>query len=284
MGTLDNGGGGPFGDLPDLPPEWGPIQIPDDPSELAEEAAQVRRELREAGERPRAAHPAEGLRVGGARTRDAGLGSPAHRAPASPRTEPPSLRLPLLIVAAALLAAVASLFAVAWSGARRQAATGQAGDTIVTASQNVTALPAFDFVDESGAPIPVRRLLPAAILLIDGCQCGAEIAAIAAAAPPGVTVITVSHDPPAGAEPATPVQPSKPASPAGTATDTTTAIVRRLRDPGDQLRTSFSLPPAGRGAPALLIGKTGAVVEVVRDVRATRVAAYASELASLPGR
>jgi hypothetical protein len=282
MGTLDNGGGGPFGDLPDLPPEWGPIQIPDDASELAEEAAQVRRELREAGDRPRAAHPAEGLRAGAVRTGGASFGLPAHRAPASSRTEPPSLRLPLLIVAAALLAAVASLFAVAWSGARRQAATGQAGDSIVTASQNVRALPAYDLVDESGAPIPVRRLLPAAILLTDGCQCAVEIAAIAAAAPPGVTIVTVSHDPPAGAEPATPVQPTRPVSPA--ATDTTTATVRRLRDPADQLRTLFSLAPGGGGAPALLIGKTGEVVEVVNDVKATPVAAYASELASLPGR
>ena len=50
MGTLrgDNGGGQPpnGGGLPDLPPEWGVVIIPDDAAELDVEAAQVHRELR----------------------------------------------------------------------------------------------------------------------------------------------------------------------------------------------------------------------------------------------
>src|SRR3954464_9707963 len=49
MGTLGDDNGGPppgGGGLPDLPPEWGVIIIPDDPSELAPEIDEVRRELR----------------------------------------------------------------------------------------------------------------------------------------------------------------------------------------------------------------------------------------------
>ena len=108
MGTLGNGDG----DLPELPPGWGPIRIPDDASELAEEAAQVRRELRE---RVRAPRPADG----GGR-----VVAPSFRQrTVRLTTEPASLRLPLLIMSAALLAAVVSLFAVAWPGDRRQPAT-----------------------------------------------------------------------------------------------------------------------------------------------------------------
>jgi len=56
MGTLpgDDGGDRPAdGALPDLPPDWGPIVIPDDPAELAAEAEQLRAELREAARRSR---------------------------------------------------------------------------------------------------------------------------------------------------------------------------------------------------------------------------------------
>ena len=47
MGSLrgDNGGGRApdGGGLPDLPPEWGTIIIPDDAGELSREAAAIRR-------------------------------------------------------------------------------------------------------------------------------------------------------------------------------------------------------------------------------------------------
>ena len=48
MGTMSGGDGGgwPPDELPELPPEWGTIVIPDDASELAQEATKVRRELR----------------------------------------------------------------------------------------------------------------------------------------------------------------------------------------------------------------------------------------------
>ena len=95
--------GGPPDDLPDLPPGVGRRSSSRTTlSELADEAAPVRRELRD-GPAPR---PAAALRGGRARRR--------RRAVAG---RPPTLaRLPLLIMSMAVLATVASLFAVAWPG------------------------------------------------------------------------------------------------------------------------------------------------------------------------
>ncbi len=57
MGTLrgDNGGGRPpdGGGLPDLPPEWGTVVIPDDLTELDDEAAVIRRDFRRQARRNR---------------------------------------------------------------------------------------------------------------------------------------------------------------------------------------------------------------------------------------
>ena len=55
MGTLGNG-------LPDLPPEWGEVVIPDDPAELDEEAEVVRKELRRAARKARRAKRMRALR------------------------------------------------------------------------------------------------------------------------------------------------------------------------------------------------------------------------------
>ena len=49
----DDGGGSQSRGLPDLPPEWGTIVIPDDPAELADEAEALRRELRGSARRTR---------------------------------------------------------------------------------------------------------------------------------------------------------------------------------------------------------------------------------------
>src|SRR5262245_13169663 len=45
-GAVPPDDGGARGGLPDLPPEWGPIVIPDDAAELDAEATEIRRELR----------------------------------------------------------------------------------------------------------------------------------------------------------------------------------------------------------------------------------------------
>ena len=58
MGALrdDNGGGErpqEGGGLPDLPPEWGTIIIPDDPRALDDEGAPIRRQFRRTAMRRR---------------------------------------------------------------------------------------------------------------------------------------------------------------------------------------------------------------------------------------
>ncbi|NJC73866.1 hypothetical protein HC031_29750 [Planosporangium thailandense] len=98
MGTLRGGNGGGWSpdELPELPPEWGPVVIPDDPAELAREASKVRRELRWEARRLRW------------RRR---LHLPAPRS----RTEDAAaLGVPLLVVLIATIATLTSLFIISW--------------------------------------------------------------------------------------------------------------------------------------------------------------------------
>jgi hypothetical protein len=99
MGTLSGGNGGwPPEELPDLPPEWGTIVIPDDASELAGESTRVRRELRREARRStwrRRLH----------------LASPP---PRSPGEDTSTLGVPLLVISIAVIATLTSLFAIAW--------------------------------------------------------------------------------------------------------------------------------------------------------------------------
>src|SRR5882757_954099 len=105
MGTLrgDNGGGErpqEGGGLPDLPPEWGTIIIPDDAAALDGEGSSIRRQFRRAALRRRWRRrlhlPAEPARL----TAD----------------DSPGLAVPLLIMSIAVIATLVSLFAVAWPG------------------------------------------------------------------------------------------------------------------------------------------------------------------------
>ncbi len=100
MGTQSggNGGGWPPDGLPDLPPEWGTIVIPDDASELAQEAGRVRRELRREARQRRW------------RRR-------LHLRPARPKPtdeDEPTLGIPLMVISIAVIATLTSLFAIAW--------------------------------------------------------------------------------------------------------------------------------------------------------------------------
>jgi hypothetical protein len=113
MGDLrpDNGGSGPpenggaheaggqgtggSGGLPDLPPEWGTVIIPDDAAALDAEADAVRRELRRAERRSRVRRL---LRL--------------HTV--SRRARQPSPAIPFVIIALALLTTMVSLFVVTW--------------------------------------------------------------------------------------------------------------------------------------------------------------------------
>ncbi|GAA1822389.1 hypothetical protein GCM10009682_48410 [Luedemannella flava] len=170
MGVLrpDNGGAPPPDDgtphgVPDLPPEWGTIVIPDNAAELDREAAQVRRELR------------RGTR--GGRLRKI-FGVPAN---------PNGLGVPLIIMSVAVITTLISLFVVTWD--RRPATYTAAPPTVSTAG---TPLPDLTFTNAAGATVTLRPTLPAVVLLVDGCDCATLIRDTAGLAPPGVTVVVVA--------------------------------------------------------------------------------------------
>ncbi len=142
-------------DLPDLPPEWGRVVVPDNAAELSAEAAQVRRELN--------------------------------------RPTPSGSILPaLLALLMAMVAVLAGLSATIWA---QSAPTPSTPATPAPPADLIgRTMPAFELVD-SGEPVPLRGLLPAVILLTDTCACPTEVADTIAVAPPGVTVIAINPDP-----------------------------------------------------------------------------------------
>ncbi|MFF5178797.1 hypothetical protein ACFY2Q_12330 [Micromonospora sp. NPDC000316] len=228
MGKPDAEGNGPSDGLPDLPPEWGRVVVPDDASALAAEAARVRRELRRA-----AGQHAD------------------HRA----------LALPLLVLLVAVLTTLAGLLAVTWPRANRS--TDRPAPTPFAPPPMVTgrALPALDLVDAAQAPVPLRGLLPAMIILVDGCPCPERVAQAAAAAPAGVAVITVAGGRTVAATP-----------PAG-------GNVRALADPAGGLRSFLGQPARPGALTALLVDRTGVVTGVLPDLGP--VEAYQKELTAL---
>ncbi len=217
--------------LPDLPPEWGRVVVPDDAAALSAEAEQVRRELSR-GVREAASGPA------------------------------PSLALPLLVLLVAVVTTLAGLVAVTWSRSPRSAAPASTPAPYAPPPGLAgRPLPALDLVDD-GQPVPLRSLVPALIVLADACACAAELTGAAAAAPPGVTVVTVDADPAVRVPPAT-------------------ANVRALEDPAGGLRAFLHLPPRAGTATAVLVDRTGTLVKVVPEVRST--GDYEPELARLAG-
>jgi hypothetical protein len=204
MGTLrdDNGGGRPpdGGGLPDLPPEWGTVVIPDDPAELDDEARPVQREFRRLARRNRWRR-----RFG--------------RAPVqiSAVDDSPALGLPLLIMAIAIIATLTSLFAIAWPSQSHR--TPQASNP---PAATATALPDTVLTGADGATFRLRESLPAVILLVDGCQCDDLISRTAAAVSAGISVLVVGH--------------SLPALPKNLPADRT---VRAAADPAGALSTAF---------------------------------------------
>ncbi|MER7459713.1 hypothetical protein [Micromonospora sp. NPDC126480] len=149
--------------LPDLPPEWGRVVVPDDASALAAEAEQVRREL-------------------------------SRQAPETAGPTPP-LALPLLVLLVAVVTTLAGLVTVTWSRSPRSTVpTSTPAPYAPPPGLTGRSLPALDLVDD-GQPVPLRSLVPALIVLADACTCPAELAGAASAAPRGVTVVTVDADP-----------------------------------------------------------------------------------------
>jgi hypothetical protein len=232
--------------LPDLPPEWGPVVVPDDAAELADEAAEVRRELR-----AQARRAAWRRRLGPV---------------AGPRG---TVRLPLMLLAVAIVTTLASLFAVIWPTVQRpQDGRGAAG-AVVSASPAGrppgAMLPALDLVGEGGGPVPLRSLLPALILLVDGCECPDDVDAAARVVPPGVTVVPLGR--------------GRTPRPGGRSTGP--APVRPLTDPTGELR-AFLRTPARPDAPtAALVDRSGRIVRVVPAVGS--VEDYRPDLPQLVG-
>ncbi|RAO46886.1 hypothetical protein GAR06_02773 [Micromonospora saelicesensis] len=228
MGKPDAEGHGPADGLPGLPPEWGRVVVPDDASALAAEAAEIRRELRRASGLP-----------GG------------HRA----------LGLPLVVLLVAVLTTLAGLLAVTWPRANRGADRPTPAPSSPPASLVGRALPALDLVDADDAPVPLRGLLPAMIILLDGCPCPDRVTDALAAAPAGVSVVTVTGGRTAPARPIIGRQ------------------ARALADPAGGLRSFLSLPARPGAATALLVDRAGTVTRVLPDLGT--VDSYRSDLSAL---
>jgi hypothetical protein len=239
----DAEGHGPTDGLPDLPPEWGPVVVPDDASALAGEAALLRRELRRQAARRRWQRR---LRL---------LPRPGGWSP---------LALPLLILLVAVLSTAAGLLAVTWPRSSRSTERPTVTSPAAPTELVGRPLPALDLVDARQAPVPLRGLLPAMILLVDACACADRVAEAAATAPAGVTVITV-----AGGRTVPDAAP-----PPG-------APVRALADPAGGLRAFLNVPAVAGRATALLVDRSGRLVAVVPEV--ATVADYRAELVGLAG-
>ncbi len=254
MGSPGGDGGGwpPDGgtpdDLPRLPPEWDHIVIPDDASALAAEAAAVRDELR-------------------SRHR------PEHRQWLPTAAGRPALRASLLIMSLAVLVTLASFLTAAWPGLTRPVTVQRTAGSTAPGRE----LPALELVAADGQVVALRSMLPAVILLVDGCRCDALVDVTATEARPDVTVVTVTTRQPSAAQTtsAAPPAANRPPAPGAVAgaPDTATpvvppagvgAVTRRLLDPAAELRHSFALPAPDGTASALLVARDGTIVRTVR--------------------
>ena len=247
MGTLgdDNGGGPPpnGGGLPDLPPEWGTVIIPDDPSELAPEITQVRRELRRTVRRNRWRRRLRLSPVPDPRGRD---GS--------------SLGLPLLIMAIAIVATLTSLFALAWPGPGGHLSASP--PVRVSSIAATPTVPDLTLRAADGSEVHLRNSLPAVFLLADNCACAELALDTAKAAPAGVTILAVARTAPA--------LPSNP--PIG-------LRIRAVADPEGHLRSAYAGSSPANGVIAVLVKGTGEVVKTVPGVSA--VGDFAADLPKL---
>ena len=239
----DNGGwpsdGGSPDDLPDLPEEWGVIVIPDDLSELSDEVAAVRAELR------LAAKPSRWRRF---------ANRPAMRR--ARKVAATAVRAPVLIISMAVLVTVASLFASAWPGPPRQPATQRTATTTdnTGAGPGLTSLPALELIGSDGQTVPLRGQLPAVILLIDGCDCDSLVTDTIAAVRPEIAVVTVTS--------------ARAAATAGVGTPPTGATpqaqgktIRVLHDPSGTVRSQLKLGKADSTAAALVVDRGGMIVQ-----------------------
>jgi hypothetical protein len=250
------GGGGPFDGVSGLPPEWGPVIIPDDLSALSDESAAIRKQFRRDARRYRW-------------RRRLRLTVPRNR-------ESASLAVPLAIMAIAVVATLISLFAVAWPGGYPD---GSPNAGSVTTNARPLSLPDLRLRDTNGVEVAIRELSPAVIVLVDGCDCEKVITNLAGSVDPRVSVLVVTTPNPYASASADPglSAPGVPNASASAGTDQSTSPrptasaprgVRRLLDPSGQLRESIpGLPKLGPQPPKqgtiLLVSADWAVVRVV---------------------
>ena len=244
MGALHGGNGGERppdgGGLPELPPEWGHVVIPDDASALTAESVGVRRQMRRYARSRRW-------------RRRLHLPPPPHRISEDSQ---PGLAAPLIVMAIAVLATLASLFAVGWPTQRRPVAPvrsvgGPAPASTASADspqRGVGPLANMTLADPSGADVWLAGSLPALVLLVDGCACEAVISSAAAAADPRVTVLAVATSWPETAIPAAP--------------DTAGARIERVVDPGGRVRAAI-VGASANGPAAALVAADGSTLKVV---------------------
>jgi hypothetical protein len=249
MGTLrgDNGGERPpdGGGLPDLPPEWGTIVIPDNAAALDHEAELVRKEMRRQARRNRW-------------RRRFGLPPLTH---GSLDDDTPALGLPLLIMSIAIIATLTSLFAIAWPSRSGQS-TGTPRTNQATAAPSSVSVPDLALHENGGAILRLRNTLPAVVLLVDGCGCADLITNTAQAVDPRVTVLAVART----------VPPLPSALPAG-------RHVRSASDENGTLRSTYGGSPPSTGVTVVLVKATGEVVTAIPDIRSVdSFRPYLSEL------
>lgn len=200
------------GDLPPIPPEWGPIVIPDDPRELADEAEQVRAELAEEVARARR--------------------WPFRRAFDGP------LSLPLISLVLMLIAALASLAIVVLPSNAPDTRNAPLANPSTRAGEVGGLLPSVTLRTDDNHPAAVRRLRPAILLLLPaGCEC-ASLATDLAKSAAGLNILVglVSSEDKAAARP----QVAKPTR------------VLSLVDPDQLLTTNIATEDPGQPTAVLV--------------------------------
>jgi len=255
MGTLrgDNGGGErpqDGGGLPDLPPEWGTIIIPDDPGDLDADGTSIRRQFRRATIRRRWRRRLH-LRP-----------EPVRRA----TDDSPGLAVPLLIMSIAVIATLVSLLAVSWPGHTPR--TSLPPHVTPSSAPAVVSLAALSLLDPAGIATPLKDLTPVVILLIDGCSCEHLIAgtvdAIAAggSASPQTSVLLVAAQAPTVPSGLNPL-----------------VTIRSFADPNNSLRAAVPVLAHDRTSAAVLVALDGTVVKALRVV--TAASDFAGDLPKL---
>jgi hypothetical protein len=257
----DNGGGVPPEEggshpqhLPGFPPEWGPVIIPDDASELDDDALALRRELRRTGRRSRLRSVLGIPNTGGER--------------------PPSLGVPVVIMAVAVLTTLVSLFVVTWGRQPSQPSPPVASGT---RQVNGARLGDLVFADAAGTQVRLGQLFPAVLLLVDDCVCEPLILDVAAQAPAGVTVVPVAVSAPTLLESRLNVRPladpdrvlqdrygGGAVTPSPTYPTQAQTAASATASPGPTVSVGPSQPPAR--AAAVLVDKSGSVTSTVTVV------------------